>query len=108
MIRISLINLSYYVPRNKTPRDLKFCTKYYLRKNRTKGNAEWAFPNAHEKGIAIKQEGANDNKYVIFDLPQFHPICDIHDFLQTESIPILGELIAVRFLGGRGTWETDI
>lgn len=99
----SLINLSYYMPRNKTPRDLKFALNTIYEKTGQKGNAEWAFPNAPEKGIAIKQEGANDNKYVIFDLPQFTPMRDIPDFLQTESIPILGELIAVRFLGGRGT-----
>ena len=70
----SLINLSYYMPRNKTPRDLKFALNTIYEKTGQKGNAEWAFPNAPEKGIAIKQEGANDNKYVIFDLPQFTPM----------------------------------
>ena len=57
------------MPRNKTPRDLKFALNTIYEKTGQKGNAEWAFPNAPEKGIAIKQEGANDNKYVIFDLP---------------------------------------
>ena len=99
----SLLNLSYYMPRSKTPRDLKFALNTVFEKTGQKGNAEWAFPNDPDKGIAIKQEGANDNKYVIFDLPQFTPMRDIPDFLQTETMPMLGELLAVRFLGGRGT-----
>ena len=100
--RNSLLNMSYYMPRNKTPRDLKFALNTIYEKTGQKGNAEWAFPTDPNKGIAIKQEGANDNKYVLFDLPQFTPMRDVPDFLQTESIPIIGELLAVRTFGARG------
>ena len=39
MIQDSLINLSYYVPRNKTPRDLNFALNTIYEKTGQKGNA---------------------------------------------------------------------
>ena len=44
MIRVSLINLSYYVPRNKTPRDLNFALNTIYEKTGQRGINGGAFP----------------------------------------------------------------
>jgi hypothetical protein len=95
----SLLNMSYYQPRHKTDRDLRFALNTISKRTGVdQGTAYWIDPSKPELGVAVKQ-GESD-KYVAFDLPYFTVRRDIPDFLHTEGLPIIGELIAMRF--GRG------
>ena len=92
----SVRNLSYFQPRNKTPRDLNFALGTVSKKTGVdQGKAYWADPSNPELGMQIEHPGSKEVS--AFNLPYFTPVRDSIDFLQTETPAFIGELIFFKY-----------
>ena len=95
----SVRNLSFFQPRNKTPRDLNFALETVSKRTGVdQGKAYWADPSKPELGMQIEHPGSKEVS--AFNLPRFTPWRDSIDFLQTETPAFIGELIFFKY--GRG------
>jgi len=102
----SVKNLSYFMPRNKTPRDLNFALGTVSKRTGVdQGTAYWADPSNPELGMQIEHPGSKEVSS--WNLPRFTPVRDSIDFLQTETPAFIGELIFFKYgrAGAREIFE---
>ena len=95
----SLRNLSYFMPRNKTERDLNFALGTISERTGVdQGKAYWTDPSKPELGIQIENPETKETSS--FNLPYFTPWRDTVDWAQTEVPAFALEYLAYKYTRG--------